>query len=187
MFRRLATNRNVLFFLVFGGMLWLAQLLIFTPAYRAVASGFPPMNLQFPLTATMMAFQRGAFSPGIQLGYLQYASVDYLFAANYAIGLALLWCWMADRANSPLLERSMGRGLLFFPLILAALDWAETSCFLLIAFANPRDPQHDLTATTLLVHNAKHVVALITELMTLWIAAIFGLVSIRRGRRVAKT
>ena len=182
MFRRLATSRNVLFFLVFGGLLWLAQLVFFTPGYRAVASGFPPMNVQFPLSAAMMAFQRGAFGPGLPLAALQYATVDYLIAANYAFGLGLLWCWMADRSNSPLLERSIARGLLLFPLILAGLDWAENSCFLLIAFANPRDPQHDLTATTLMIHNARHVALLVNQLVTLWIAAIFGLASIKRGR-----
>ena len=99
---------------------------VFIPGYRAVASGFPPMDMQVPLTETMMAFQRGAFSPGVQLAYLQYAAVEYLFAANYALGLALVWCWMAQRAQSPLLERSIARGLLFFPLILAAASAADT-------------------------------------------------------------
>ena len=134
----------------------------------------------------MAAFQRGAFSPGIQLAFLQYAAVEYLFAANYVLGLALVWCWMAQRAQSPLLERSIARGLLFFPLILAAADWVEISCFLRIVFASPRDPQHDLTATTLLAHTAKHVSLLVNQLVTLWIAAIFGLVWIRRGWKLPK-
>ncbi len=185
MLRRRATSRNLIFFFALGGVLWLAQTLIFTPAYRAVASGFPPLDVQFPLSAAMMAFQRGAFSRGIQLAYLQYATVDFLFAANYAITLALVWCWMAARAPSPLVERSFARGLLLFPFVLAAVDWAENICFLMIVFSSPRAPQHELTATALMVHNAKHVILLINQLVTLWIAAIFGLVWIRRGRRAA--
>lgn len=186
MLRRRATTRNVIFFLVLGGLLWLAQMLIFYPAYRAVASGFPPMDVQFPLSAAMMAFQRGAFGPGIQLAYLQVATIDFLFAISYATGLALIWCWMADRAHSPLVERSMARGLLLFPFILAAVDCAENICFLMLIFSSPRDPQHDLTATAIMVHDAKHVAMLIVQVVTMWIAAIFGLVEFRRGRGVPK-
>jgi hypothetical protein len=181
--RRHASGRNVLI----GLGVVLALVLIFDvllmPAYRAVSSGFDPMDVQFPLTREMVAIQRGAFGPGIQAAYLQFAAVDFVFPLANAVFFALLWSWLAAKGPHPLIERSFGHGLLALPFVAALIDWAENVGFLMLVFADPHDPLHDVTVATLAVHRAKFVMVTVNNVLTVLIAALAATRWLRARKR----
>ncbi len=181
MLRRYASGRNVLISL---GMV-IALVLLFNfalfPAYRAVSSGFDPMDVQFPLTWEMVAIERGAFGPGIQEAYLQFSSVDCIFPIASAIFTVLFWGWLAAKAPHPLFERSFRHGMLALPFLAALCDLAENVGFLILVFADPRDPLHDITRATLAVHAAKYVLVNVNNLLTVMMVVIA--VVVRWGRR----
>jgi len=96
--RRHATGRNLLVMLAALGASAIIAHTLTLPAYRAVASGFDPFNVQYPLTWEMVAIQRGAFSPGISVAYTGYVIFDFLSQCVMAIFYALLWAWMMARS-----------------------------------------------------------------------------------------
>ena len=164
--RRLATPRTL--FIAFLVVVILMALidLIAVPAFRRVASGFVPFNLQNPLSAVMVAFERGALGPGTASRYFRFAALQGLYGLVYAWFTILLWCWLSARSPHTLADRVMTYGVLALPVLGAVLGMVESVLFMKLIVANPRDPQHDLTVTALAIHRAKFVIDTLTYAFT---------------------
>jgi hypothetical protein len=151
--RRRATSRNLLAAFLSLSAVTLISHLLAVPAYRAFASGFDPFNLQYRLNWQMVAIERGAFSAGIGHAYLTFALLDAIWQILLVVFLMLLWAWIMERTGRQL----MSDFLMLFPLLPAGLGIAESACFVMISFADPRDPLHELTDKVLTIHYIKYL------------------------------
>jgi len=149
--RRHATGRNLLVMLAALVASAIIAHTLTLPAYRAVASGFDPFNVQYPLTWEMVAIQRGAFSPGISVAYTGYVIFDFLSQCVMAIFYALLWAWMMARSPQPLARNA----LLLFPALAVLFAAAENAAFLALVFSSSHDPRHDVTRAALEIHRIR--------------------------------
>ena len=180
--RRQATGRNVIVMLAAVGMVALISHGLALPAYRAVASGLDPFDIQFPLTREMVAIQRGAFGVGVAPAYVSFAILNSLFQGMTAVFYALFWAWIM--AKSP---RPLARGaLLVFPVLAVVCGIAENAGFLILVFSNAHDPRHDVTTATLAVHRVKFFLRDADMAITLTLAA-FAMYFRRRASAVGKT
>lgn len=164
--RRLATPRCL--FVAFLVVVILTALidLIAVPAFRGVASGFVPFNLQNPLSTVMVAFERGALSQGVASRYLRFALLEGMYGLAYAWFTILLWCWLSARAPATFANRMLSYGLWALPVLGVALGMSESLLFMKLIAANARDPQHELTVAALGVHRAKYVIDMVTYAFT---------------------
>lgn len=168
---RRATSRNVVAVFLALGAITLVSHVLAVPAYRAVASGLDPFNLQYRLTREMVAIQRGAFGPGIGPVYLTFVALDLVWQGTLMTFLVLLWAWIMN--HTP--RRLVNDVWLLFPILPALLGVTESAGFLAVMFTDSRDPLHDLTSRILSIHRLKFFLrdANVAITMTLGLFALY--------------
>jgi hypothetical protein len=157
--RARAKGHNVIGAAVMVLLLALVLQLVLAPGYRAVSAGFDPFDDQYPLTREMVAIQRGAFLPGVEMAYGRYAVVAAVFAMAKAVAFALLWAWLIARMPSRWLARLDHYGLLLLPYLAALSSMIASVVFSLLVVSDPIDPQFELTAVALDLHRLAIVMA----------------------------
>ncbi len=154
-FRSLATDRNVVALFLGLCVTLLVTHVLIVPVYKVFASGFAPLDVQYPLTQEMVAIQRGAMGAGVETVYLAFALLDVATQWVIAVFFALLWAWITVKVPHPSFDRLLSRGLLLFPFLVAVCDIGENAGFALLVIADPHDPLHDITRLTLSVHRVR--------------------------------
>lgn len=182
--RQIATGRNVLIALGVVAILVLLSNLVLVPVYRVASAGFVPLDLQFPLSQTTIAFQRGAFGPGIYEAYLWFAILDWLSAVAMAVATVVLWSWLSVRAPDGFDGSIVAAGILFLPVLTALSDFAENIYFMRLVTADSHDPQHELTLMALVAHRFHYVLNMVVNGVTLGMFVLAAVATfLRRGRR----
>ena len=178
--RRRATGRNVLFAILLALVLGRVVAWVMVPAYRTVASGFVPFDLQPRLTRAMVAIQRGAFSSGVEFAYARYAIVDVLHALASAVAVAISWSWLMTNVAHPTFTALDRFGLLLLPYLAALCAMVENVGFSVMILTDPRHLQFDLTGTTLAIHHLKFMLLGLAKGVTVALVAFAAYVTYRR-------
>ncbi len=180
------SNRNLIAALVVAGALALSSELVLGPAFQA-ATGFIPLDQQFPLTREAIAIQLGAYDKrAAQAAYIPFVISDLLAAVAAAWAFILGWAWLFARIPNPLFAFLMRGAIFVLPAAVCALDIAENVGFFRLIRGLSGDSYMSTIELTANIHAVRSAAATLRDYLTAAFVLVAGLVHWLR-RRPRKT
>ena len=161
-----ATVRGLIISAGVTGALGLASRLALSANYRGI-TGFLPFDLQFPLSAFMVAVELGAFDKGVALSsYAYFAIVDIAFVLATAWLFTLYWTWLFIKSPTRLFTFLVRGGIQLLPSYIVVLDLAAKAGFFRVLGSPAGHSSSAGIEFTIAVHRLKYAVIDIRNLLT---------------------
>ncbi len=176
---RCATGLSVGVALVATGALLFVRKSVAVPYFEKVA-GFKPFDIQFPLSATVVAIQLGAYGDGAGGAYAIFAACEILLALAAAVFFMLLWRRMFLTSHARVFVLLESGGILLAPFAALLCDIAESAGFsgLMLGLSGPS--YEFIIEFSVFVHKLKFAFEDIRVYFTLFFAATIAVQRMRR-------
>jgi len=146
------------------------------PGFAAVSGGRLPLDLQFPLTPSVIFAELAVYDEAARRLYLQFLIVDMLYPPALAVFLLTWWVRILDTAGASAWLERPGSFLWMWPLAAALLDWSENIGLALMIWDIPGGASRaDLLALLVTGLRAAKLLALQVSFLTTLVLACWWL------------
>lgn len=176
-----ASGRAVVAAVLFALLIYFVQTAVLVPQFRAV-TGFPPFDLQFPLTRYMIAIQLGAYDGRAAAAYLPFLLADQILSFAAAWALMLLWAWLFRVQPNPVFDFLERGAVILIPVYALLCDIGENLAFSrLIGGLEGGAYVHGIRVAVFF-HGVRGAFLDLQVILTIAFVILFLLTAVRKGR-----